>query len=355
MPVTFTVSDGEKTTQWTVYVTIESSLPRPITENDGRPHNDGLEFTSTPGVFELYMQAATGSASDELGKTVTVNDSISGTQKSVKAYGSYTVSIPKLAYDPDSADNDNIGLYDSSVVSGDGRTPIFRLNNIEIPRETGKDNVFVYDKYRIEIADMQFKTEFRITCLRYDPDINWDELTFYVRDSGNNTFANALPITIRISTLYSSITNEKAVARTVRGTNEITSAETVYVKSYDEYVGNGDVDENNVGKMSTYQFLKYAGVAGSVDQNADFEDAPIVDSDVLSSARSLDYDVRVYAFMDVDPDDRSVYNSKTLKSISSYFAVDRTNNTFGLTSENRDKAEIHKYLVMGKYSNGMSY
>ncbi len=355
MPVTFTVSDGEKTTQWTVYVTIESSLPRPITENDGRPHNDGLEFTSTPGVFELYMQAATGSASDELGKTVTVNDSISGTQKSVKAYGSYTVSIPKLAYDPDSADNDNIGLYDSSVVSGDGRTPIFRLNNIEIPRETGKDNVFVYDKYRIEIADMQFKTEFRITCLRYDPDINWDELTFYVRDSGNNTFANALPITIRISTLYSSITNEKAVARTVRGTNEITSAETVYVKSYDEYVGNGDVDENNVGKMSTYQFLKYAGVAGSVDQNADFEDAPIVDSDVLSSARSLDYDVRVYAFMDVDPDDRSVYNSKTLKSISSYFAVDRTNDTFGLTSENRDKAEIHKYLVMGKYSNGMSY
>lgn len=355
MPVTFTVSDGEKTTQWTVYVTIESSLPRPITENDGRPHNDGLEFTSTPGVFELYMQAATGSASDELGKTVTVNDSISGTQKSVKAYGSYTVSIPKLAYDPDSADNDNIGLYDSSVVSGDGRTPIFRLNNIEIPRETGKDNVFVYDKYRIEIADMQFKTEFRITCLRYDPDINWDELTFYVRDSGNNTFANALPITIRISTLYSSITNEKAVERTVRGTNEITSAETVYVKSYDEYVGNGDVDENNVGKMSTYQFLKYAGVADSVDQNADFEDAPIVDSDVLSSARSLDYDVRVYAFMDVDPDDRSVYNSKTLKSISSYFAVDRTNNTFGLTSENRDKAEIHKYLVMGKYSNGMSY
>ncbi len=355
MPVTFTVSDGEKTTQWTVYVTIESSLPRPITENDGRPHNDGLEFTSTPGVFELYMQAATGSASDELGKTVTVNDSISGTQKSVKAYGSYTVSIPKLAYDPDSADNDNIGLYDSSVVSGDGRTPIFRLNNIEIPRETGKDNVFVYDKYRIEIADMQFKTEFRITCLRYDPDINWDELTFYVRDSGNNTFANALPITIRISTLYSSITNEKAVARTVRGTNEITSAETVYVKSYDEYVGNGDVDENNVGKMSTYQFLKYAGVVDSVDQNADFEDAPIVDSDVLSSARSLDYDVRVYAFMDVDPNDRSVYNSKTLKSISSYFAVDRTNNTFGLTSENRDKADIHKYLVMGKYSNGMSY
>ena len=191
--------------------------------------------------------------------------------------------------------------------------------------------------------------------LRSDPDFNWDELTFYVRVSGNNTFANALPITIRISTLYSSITNEKAVARTVRGTNEITSAETVYVKSYDEYVGNGDVDENNVGKMSTYQFLKYAGVADSVDQNADFEDAPIVDSDVLSSARSLDYDVRVYAFMDVDPDDRSVYNSKTLKSISSYFAVDRTKNTFGLTSENRDKADIHKYLVMGKYSNGMSY
>ena len=355
MPLTFTVSDGDKTTQWTVYVTIESSLPRPITENDNKPYNDGLGFTSTSGVFELYMQAATGSADDEVGKTVTVSNTVAGTQKQVKAYGSYTVSVPKLAYDPDSADNDSIGLYDSANVVGDGRTPLFRLNNIEIPRETGKDNVFVYDKYRIEIADMQFKSEFRITCLRYDPDVNWDELTFYVRDSGNNTFANALQITVRISTLYSSITNEKAVARTERGTNAISSAETVFVKPYDEYVGNGDVDENGVGKMSTYQFLQYAGVGGSVDQDADFEDAPIVDSDVLSSARALDYDVRVYAFMDVSPEDRSVYRSKSLGSISSYFAVDRDNRTFRLTDENRNDPDIHKYLVMGKYANGMSY
>ena len=178
--------------------------------------------------------------------------------------------------------------------------------------------------FRIDVAsDLR---SFKITCLTYNPDSDWDELKFYVRDVGNNIFKNAVPVTIRISTLYSAVTNDKqATSSSVEnGALKPSVVGTTYVKPYDDYIGVSaavkplpdEHKEKIVGVKSTYQFVNYKDMPESVDQLPE-KTYSLTDKDVVNNIYNRNYDVKVYALMERDADNPRKYNPLPLGSLAS--------------------------------------
>lgn len=392
-----TLSDGEANSaiSYTMYISVASSKPSPITSvEDGKTQtlNTGLTLHYDPadnrnssyeyrkdsegevivtagtvealGVYDLYMIASgDASASSSKSRSVQIYDGVK--TKTVTAYESLQIDIEKVAFDLDSEDDLNIGLFRT------GRR--FSLNGFGMEPEGNSDTIYKNDKYRIEILDA-YERSFRITCLSFDAYNDCDELSFYVRDNGNDIMDNTVKIVIRICTLYSAVTNKHAIQNAQPdGSNFYTSyAETVNVKSYDDYVGNSvDIDErdpegpngerNIVGNPSTYQFLSYKGKADSVDQTAD---GFIVDPDVASSTTNLNYDVKVYAFVNLrngvaecmkpaDVTKKYIDVGAERGNPTNYFKISDAYRSSDPGDANRQ--EIDGYLVGGKHVDGTSY
>jgi len=354
VPITFTIVDGEVDSRvtCTFYITVVSSKPAPITreqvENKEKTLNAGLSFATNPndgnkdipGVYNAYMTAYNGVSNSS---SVKLNDG-----NTVTAYGKLTVDINKVAYDVDTADQQVIGLY----YPENNNASIFTVNGEQM--QVSEDGyTYSNDVYSITVNNT--RTQFTITCLSYDSLNEYSELQFYVKDAGNNILENAIPITLRISTLYSGITNSHAANKTqlIGGNIVVQSADKVHVKSYDKYVGNSIAEDDpeydsTVGVQSTYQFLQYADMPSSVDQTASDSGAYIHDYDVFANTYNLIYDVKVYAFIDIED---GQIRSKSLSDVSDFLNIDKARGYFRLKSVD----DVENYLVGGRQSTGVSY
>ncbi len=369
MPISVTISDdcNERVT-YTMYVTVVSSKPNPITQADvaaGRPLNEGLEIIpGRVGEYRLYMnvsQLPSGVMPDDPIKKVSVNN------EGVKdAYSDITIDISKIAYDRDKNDNAQIGLFTSMLL------PTFTVNGLAMNFDQGT-NRYYNDKYEIIITDNGRQNIFTIKCLSFDMTNDWDELKFYVRDVGNNVYENAVPITIRICTLYSAIGNTDTYIKEITtatgmltGTSVENRVDKVYVKSKDMFDGIGlnDGDER-IGQPSKYTLVAYGGMSPDVDQNNggansfDRSGIRITDPDVkikhggddVVYPYNLNYDVKIYALMDWDRTS-STYVSKLLNnSTSSLFDINRNTGKF----IRKASSDFDSYLIGGRRADGTSY
>ncbi|MBD5132244.1 MAG: hypothetical protein HDT28_06650 [Clostridiales bacterium] len=387
MPITITVIDGDGArATFTMYVTVESSSPVAIAEGD-KDHNlcSALNTVgSTAGVYETYMSAynATG---NNVHERVSVSLDGGDNYVSKTLYGEFTVNINEIAYDPDVEDNNNIAMYCPS-----NEYDAFMLNGMPLT----KIGLHYYnDIYDIQITDNTYQS-FRVRCLTYNPDRDSDELTFYVRDCGNNVFQNAIPITIKLHTFYSSMTNDWQYASskiTPQGqfnSNLRNVIDTVYVKGYDDYTGVSayvkeltekenelivkeelkEEDRTRIaGVDSTYQFLNYGGMKASVDQDeATDKSWGINDSDVINRKANatvtelpynLNYDVRVYAFMKMNEADNTVYDPLSLTEAAQLLDISNTqyNNHYIWLKESVLNSARQNYLVGGISAVGSTY
>ncbi|MDE6402171.1 MAG: hypothetical protein K2L54_06110, partial [Clostridiales bacterium] len=369
-PISVTVVDGDgATATFTMYVTVESSKPSVIMDGD-RIHirHEGLISTyydngkEVAGVYETYMTVLSDGAKEL--KNVNVLDKTKDETKPQvisHVYGELEIAINQVAYDPDEYDNSIIALYDGDG-NGDDEYDVFTLNDLPM---TKSGNAYVNPMFRIDVAtDMR---SFKITCLTYNPDRDWDELKFYVRDVGNNVFSNAVPVTIRISTLYSAVTNDKQATSTSieSGALKPSVVGTTYVKPYDDYIGVSaavkplpdEEKEKIAGVQSTYQFVQYNGVPASVDQEAD-KTYSLTDKDVVNSVYNRNYDVKVYALMARDANNPRVYNPLPLSSnasgattVSSLLDLDRSKLNAHYLNFKSD-IDVKDYLVGGVNAGG---
>ena len=362
VPLTFTVNDYEGgTATYTIYITVESSRPVAVTpethESNEYTLNTGLSFTKANGVvvtgeYNMYMFAASDDTQVDAARSVILRDNTR-----VNAYGKIKINIGSstvngvkvggVAYDPDSNDNDAIGLYYSSE-----NVPIFSINGIPMTYNSATRS---YSNERYVITPSSDMRSFTVTCLSYDFNRDWDDLQFYVKDAGNNTFDNALRITIHISTLYSSMTNKHMTTDKINNAGSITGVDEVYVKSYDRFSGKvPSENDEDMGKLSRYQFMNYYGVGTgdlvSVDQVEGKSGAFIADSDVAATTEGMAaYGFKLYALMD-EKADESGYEALTIDKLNSsgMFTVDRANGYF------YSESVPDKYLIGGISHDGTS-
>ncbi|MCH5161610.1 MAG: hypothetical protein J1G04_06225, partial [Clostridiales bacterium] len=382
MPVTITVVDANMARiTFTMYITVVSS--KPVAIDYGDPLHT-LNAALSPvyetimgsqvlqkGVYSMYMIAdnvtdkrITQNINNTSTVTATYKDVTLNTGRSIKAYGKVRLPIDEIAYDADSGDI--LAMYsedraDYNVVS---------FNNTAMSRDP--DNRFIYynDMFTIEISpDYRW---FTIECKTYNSSYDEDVIRFYVRDSGNNIFENAIPIEIRLSTLYTSITNDAQMTNTTVRQEQFQrgSIASVNVKSFDDYSGYSvdlpeDEDERNtiVDVQSTFQFLTYPGMPASVDQT-DASARPLNDPDIMHSSLNRHYEVRIYALMATVPGSESEYQAMSLENISSLFNLNPTvvnKKVLALKSEsdlagnaflNERHLNIDSFLIGGFYEDG---
>lgn len=381
LPITITVVDGDGArATFTMYVTVESSMPSAIASDDA-VHN-GSKFIGNAllptydenskeisGIYETYMAAnSTGMSSvlsDNVSKGMTnvvVNDpaAVGGTRTVKNVFGKLKVNVNNIAYDPDYTDNANIALYSENSAYN-----VFMFNGMVMEKS---GNTYSNEMFEIVVADDY--QSFVVTCLTYDPYNDWDELSFYVRDCGNNIFENAIPVTIRISTLYSTVTNEhqSAIGKVTNGTINNSTVDNVYVKPYDDYIGvSADVQNMTeedrratVNVQSTYQFLSYQSVDASIDQSAESASWAIKDPDVVNNKYNLHYNVNVYALMDFDSE-KATYNSMSLTEASALFDLSSTQlqKHYWYLKEKPNDTEIpqavKEYFIGGMRAGGSTY
>ena len=369
-PISVTVVDGNgASATFTMYVTVESSKPSVIMDGDKvHKRHEGLISTykdgkEVAGVYETYMSVMSDGVK-ELNDVKVLDKSKSETQAQniAHVYGELEIAINQIAYDPDEFDNAQIALFDGDG-NGDEEYNIFTLNDSKMTKEQG--NVYSNPMFRIDVAsDLR---SFKITCLTYNPDSDWDELKFYVRDVGNNIFKNAVPVTIRISTLYSAVTNDKqATSSSVEnGALKPSVVGTTYVKPYDDYIGVSaavkplpdEQKEKIVGVKSTYQFVNYKDMPESVDQLPE-KTYSLTDKDVVNNIYNRNYDVKVYALMERDADNPRKYNPLPLGSLASGVTsvsslLDLNRNTLGAHYLNfKSDVNVSSYLVGGVNAGG---
>ncbi len=368
IPITVTVIDGEGrdagSCAVTFYVRIVSSKPAPVYDNGGTDKmgnlNKGLSFikdaageNNLNGVFELFMKADSGSNIEDESSVI----SVSGRPQPVTAFGNLTINIDGtsasggVAYDPDTDDNANIGVYIPDISQN---APVFEMNGIALTQD---GNRFYNDKFEINLRDANKR--FNIRCKSYDSNVDYDDLTFYVRDAGNDRMENAVKITIRISTLYSSVTNKHMTEMTGAGDGRIDKnrVDIVHVKSYDTYVGNVGTDESKMGQQSVYNFLAHAGLdvsEDSIDQT-DESGAYIIDPDVTANNNNLNYDVKVYAFVDPTTKTSLDINAVSNKFSTASGAEDRVANRTAGKFFLLDQDSESEYLVGGRTASGGTY
>ena len=362
VPFTVTVDDGEGNgrASYTIYLTVESSKPAAITsqlDNDGKGTYilaNGLSFTLRTGVYDMYMYAATADSAVGENRSIRLNtgDTVTAFSKININIGTKTVNGVKIggvAYDPDSGDNGEIGLYYSNP-----NVPIFSMNGIAMEHDASGNRGMYYNS-RYEIAPSNDMRSFTVTCKSYDKLSDSDVLTFYVRDVGNDTFDNALLITINICTLYSPVTNKHMTSSNINQANRIIAVDEVYVKSYDRFSGKGLSDEElaqspDLGVLSTYNFVNYSGVRPSIDQIAGKSGAYIEDVDIAANNENLSsYSLDVYALM---KEGGSGYTALTLAELNNnVFDIDRENGYFHV--KDAVKTDWNdKYLIASRSYDG---
>ncbi|MDE7107186.1 MAG: hypothetical protein K2O39_02565, partial [Clostridiales bacterium] len=246
-----------------------------------------------------------------------------------------TVKMSGVARDPD-GDNEtnNMRLY------GNGEFALV-VGGEEQPLVSDVDGV-----YRTEYFEIKPSTDMRsftITATSFDPDTTrgYEELRFRIADYGDSAYDNTLQITIRIYTLYSDMTNEAAATASDSAyTNYLKGSDAVNVKSYDVYYNPAaPVDK------SQYAFIKLTGNNGN-DNNTS---SPIVDPDATALGDAA-YDVRLYAFIDVQDDG----TAKALPSaaISEMLERNGTRKTFRLKPTAPEGVDYSDYMIGGQLADG---
>ncbi len=329
-PFTVTITDGEGgTITCTLYITIVSSPPIALdcsnpSENVSIIAN-GLEGVYqangdvNSGTFATYIVPAAG--------THTFNVSISGEEVAKTARRVTTVKMSNVARDPD-GDNEtqNMRLY------GNGE---FIVNNQ--PLVSDVDGVYRTEYF--EIRPSNDGLSFTITATGYNPDTTrgYEELKFRIADYGDSAYANTRQITIRIYTLYSDMTNEAAATATGNAyTNYLKGSDAVNVKSYDVYYNPAQPADR-----SNYAFIKLTGNEGNDNNTL----SPIVDPDA-TAVGDASYDVRLYAFIDVQDD--GTIKALSTDAISAMLERNGTAKTFRL----KPNANYSDYMIGGRLADG---
>ncbi|MDE7406653.1 MAG: hypothetical protein K2M89_07275 [Clostridiales bacterium] len=385
MPVTITLVDSDMArVTFTLYVTVVSSKPIAIDYGDTqRKLNAALSPVYSTvmgqqqlqhGIYSMYMISDNVT---NLSTTETINNvsTVTATYKEVtlnsgskvKAYGKVRLPIDEIAYDPDSGDV--LAMYNEDRSANEAPYNVVSLNGSAMEKN---GNIYSNDTFTVEISsDYRW---FTIECKTYNNISDVDVLRFYVRDSGNNVYENAIPIEIRICTLYSSITNDAQMTNTAIRQEQFQrgSIASVSVKSFDDYSGTSidlPTDEEELNKIkdvqSTFQFLTYPNMPASVDQTTTSA-KPINDPDVVKNTANLNYELRIYAFMTNVGDSESEFEAVSLENISTLFNLNPSvvnKKVLALKSDtalrdnaylNEKQIGINNFLIGGFYSDGVS-
>ncbi|MDE6201314.1 MAG: hypothetical protein K2M47_05515 [Clostridiales bacterium] len=326
-PFTVTIADGEGgIITCTLYITIVSSPPIALDCSDDDENvkitDIGLEGvynangSVNTGTFATYIVPAEG--------THTFNVAGVGQRTARRVT---TVRMNGVARDPDGdSETRNMRLY------GNGE---FVVN--EQPLVSDVDGV-----YRTEYFEIKPSTDglsFTITATGYNPDTTrgYEELQFRIADYGDSAYDNTLLITIRIYTLYSDMTNPTAATATGNAyTNYLKGSDTINVKSYDVFYNPAQPTDS-----SKYAFVNMTGNVGNDNNNL----SPIVDPDATVSG-DANYDVRMYAFIDVQ-DDGSVI-ALSSDAIRAMLDQNGTRKTFRLKTD----GDYSDYMIGGRLADG---
>ncbi|MCH5160965.1 MAG: hypothetical protein J1G04_02940 [Clostridiales bacterium] len=330
-----TFIDGEgKEQNYTIRITVVSNAPIALDAND---ENDaeilksaGLEGAKSEGeyiagTYNMFVKPY----SDE-DVTITGFDGVKKAKHKTEIYTS------NVAKDLDSGETENMTFY-----NGGG----FSVENVVLSRDalTGTYHAPYFD---IDVAGTN--KSFTLTCTGYNPDKDYETLTFQIGDPGDS--AKYVNITIRVYTVYANVTNE-----TVAGYDKaaygkyLNGGNVVNVKSADKYNGNGEYegDESVMGKPSVYAYMAFDGLKGNDGNNT----SPIKDPDV-KKADSQTYAVNMYAFITSDGE------KLTAEQLEPLFTVDKATNTFLLKDKNGSAGaglgNVTDYLIGGVDSNGKS-
>ncbi|MDE6029438.1 MAG: hypothetical protein K2F90_03865 [Clostridiales bacterium] len=386
MPVTITLVDADEArVTITLYVTVVSSKPVAIDAGDAqhklnatlsavREEDEHGQIVLKHGVYSMYMIAdnvtnrnTTEVINNVSTVTATYKEVTLNSGSKVKAYGKVRLPIDEIAYDPDAGDV--MALYNEDRRADEAPYNVVALNGSAMNKQ---GNVYTNDVYTIEISnDYRW---FTIECKTFNNDSDRDVLSFYVRDSGNNVYENAIPIEIRICTLYSSITNDAQMTNTAIRQEQFQrgAIASVNVKSFDDYSGMSidlPKDEAELGKIkdvqSSFQFLTYPNMPASVDQTATSA-KPINDPDVVKNSANLNYELRIYAFMTNVGGSESEFEAASLENISTLFNLSPSvvnKKVLALKSDevlrdnaflNEKQKSINDFLIGGFYADGVS-
>ena len=339
-PFSVTVIDGEGgMATYVFYITIVSQAPVALEAvENGEPNSlltavhlegetEGTEYLK--GTYRLFGIPTSTS------KDVDIDGIGERT-----AYGKFVIGMQNVAEDPDGAEEtEKMTLYNNGM---------FFVNGVALERDS--EGKFRSDYFYIELGNgtnnvADYYKYFTLTMTGYNPNAPFETLTFYVADAGNGAFSNALPITLRVYTVYSDLTNPTVAAMSDREYDSYLGGSTeVHVKPYDEYMAIGNFDKDNVNVPSKYAYVKLNDADGNpVTGNDGNTESPIVDPDV-SIIGTQNYAAKLYAFIDKDGKPLS---KNELRSLLIY---DRDASSFRL--DNDKSTELNSYMIGGIDENG---
>ncbi len=247
----------------------------------------------------------------------------------VKARHKITIDASDVAKDLDVDETEKMTFY-----NGGG----FSVDNVVLTRDKDTN---VYHAQYFDISVALDNKSFTLTCTGYNPDREYETLTFAIGDYGDaSKYVN---ITIQVYTVYADITN-KTVADYSNDQYKkyLGGSNVVNVKSADKYNGRGvyEGDETVIGKESVYAYMDFENVVGNDGNN----DSPINDPDVKVAGKQT-YAVNMYAFITNDGD------ALTAAQLEPLFVRNGETDTFLLKSRNGSAGEglgnITDYLIGG--------
>ncbi len=313
--VTFKLLDGEGgTVSHRIDFTIISTKPEARDGSDSNLANSHLEGVKTGGSFEsatysTYIIPSGGSS----GVKVKLKDRGEEDKdaKEKTAYKDVKITLKDVARDPDGDDQtQSLKLYGGGM---------FYVNNRAISSVGGK---WTSDYFYIDRQDATNDNAFTIHATGYNPDRECEELSFYISDSGNDIFENALKITIKVYTIYSDMINTD-ISDSMNYNGYCAGSEKVSVAARDEYVGLGNYAGSiNVNKPTVFNYIAFDG-----------NDAPIVDLDNDKSGTHV-YNAYIYAFMN----DEGKLSAETVAGLMKK----RAN---GISLDQEKQAEFDPYLI----------
>lgn len=282
---------------------------------EGVPEIDGSGYV--PSTFRLFAVPTGGR------RTIAVSGLDGESSVNKPASSTFEIKLRQIAKDPDGANETaDMALYDR------GR---FAVNNVDM-QWSNITNRFVSDYFNIAVA--ADGKSFTIEITGYNPDNNYEELTFYIGDAGNPVISNTLKVTVQVYTFYSDMINESVAEMSDAQYNAyLSGSHKVNVKAYDAYVGQGIYAQaDGVGVGSTYAFVDLDGSNGTDDNTS-----PISDPDKARIGEST-YDVKLYAFMNAQSN--APVPASTLGTL---LTRNRQTETFLLA----DSAAAESYLIGG--------
>lgn len=326
--VTFTVSDGEDTAVYTLYVTVVSAPP---VARDANNVDDRLSLAGA----HLEGVQENGSYKEATYRTFIIPSAdkdvdITGIGAK-RAYNSTTVTMQSVATDPDGVtETANMALYNGGM---------FNLNGNAM---TCVNGTYTSEYFNITVA--ADGRSFTIKCKGYNPESPYEVLTFMIGDSGNNVRENALTVTVHVYTVHSDMSNPDAAALTGAALDAyFAGSEKVRVKSYDEYFGIGEfADTEVVGEPTRFAFVDLEGNEGTDGNNKN----PVVDADSSLHGSTM-YSARIFAFIEDD-------GAPIEADVSEWFDVSSRTGVFKLKDEHTTSSSsvYNNYLIGGVLNNG---